>query len=73
MSFKIKGDCSFIEEFLDLTVNLPREIIRLLKLLREVDEKSNKINTFLKVKREKFISSMKTNQNNDDLLQQINE
>ena len=34
MSFKIKGDCSFIEEFLDLTVNLPREIIRLLKLLR---------------------------------------
>ena len=73
MSFKIKGDCSFIEEFLDLTVNLPREIIRLLKLLREVDEKSNKINTFLKEKREKFISSIKTNQNNDDLLQQINE
>lgn len=74
MSFKIKGDCSFIDEFLDLTVNLPREIVRLLKLIKEVDEKSNDINILLKESREKYLSTMKTNQiANNDLLNKIKE
>ena len=56
MSFKIKGDCSFIDEFLDFTVNLPREIVRLLKLIKEVDEKSNEINLSLQENRKKYLS-----------------
>ena len=74
MSFKIKGDCSFIDEFLDFTVNLPREIVRLLKLIKEVDEKSNEINLSLQENRKKYLSSMENNQIiNHELFKQINE
>ena len=31
---------SFIDAFLDLTATFPREIVRLVKLIREVDERS---------------------------------
>lgn len=31
---------SYIEEFLDSNSNLPRDTIRILKLMREIDEKS---------------------------------
>ena len=31
---------SYIEDFLDSNANLPRDTIRLLKLMREIDEKS---------------------------------
>lgn len=31
---------SFIEEFLEINSNLPREVIRILKLIREIDEKA---------------------------------
>ena len=31
---------SFIEDFLENNSNLPREVVRLLKLLREIDEKT---------------------------------
>ena len=74
MSFKIKGDCSFIDEFLELTANLPREIIRLLKLIKEVEERSNEIDENLKDNREKYLLSYKTNQiENSDLLNKIKE
>jgi hypothetical protein len=31
---------SYVEDFLDINANLPRDFIRLVKLMREVDEKS---------------------------------
>ena len=31
---------SFIDDFLDLTATFPREIVRLVKLIKEVDERS---------------------------------
>ena len=34
---------NFIDKFLDVTAPLPRKIVRLLKLLKEVEEQSKKL------------------------------
>ena len=39
---------SFIDKFLDTTANLPREIVRLLKLYKFVEQRSRNINESLK-------------------------
>ena len=51
---------NFIDDFLDLTSNLPREIIRILKLIREVDEKSVKINKSLFEYRKTYLLKLKS-------------
>ena len=51
---------SFIDKFLDLTNNLPREIVRLLKLYKSIEEYSREINTLLKGLRIKYLNAMKT-------------
>lgn len=34
---------SYIDEFLEINSNLPRDVIRLIKLIREIDEKAYSI------------------------------
>ena len=50
---------SFIDNFLDLTANLPRQIIRLLKLNQMVEEKSRNIKDNLKEIRTKYLKDFK--------------
>ena len=50
---------SFIDKFLDLTTNLPREIVRILKLYKFVEERSRNINTNLKSLRLKYLKEIK--------------
>jgi len=50
---------SFINKFLDLTETLPRQIIRLLKLLKVVEEKSNDIKIILETKRAQYLENLK--------------
>ena len=50
---------SFIDKFLDVTAPLPREIVRFLKLYREVEERSKDINTKLKTNRENYLQKLK--------------
>lgn len=59
---------SFIDKFLDLTATLPREIVRMLKLLKEVEERSKEINNNLQSEREKYLQKLKEkeNKNNGD-------
>ena len=57
---------SFIDKFLDITSNLPREIIRILKLYKFVEERSRHINTTLKESRLKYLNKMKTNDTKED-------
>ena len=66
---------SFIDKFLDLTATLPREIIRNLKLLKEVEIRSKENNTSLQKEREKFLSQIKDNKNpssNESTIHNIN-
>lgn len=49
---------SFIDQFLDATANLPREIIRLLKLLQFVEKKSKNINDKLKDLRINYLKNI---------------
>ena len=57
---------SFIDKFLDITNSLPREIIRILKLYKFVEERSRHINTSLKESRLKYLNKMKTNDTKED-------
>ena len=50
---------SFIDKFLDVTTNLPREIVRLLKLYKFVEERSRNINESLKNIRIKYLKDLK--------------
>ena len=49
---------SFIDKFLDLTTNLPREIVRSLKLFKTVEERSRNINNNLKSLRTKYLKEI---------------
>ena len=53
---------SFIDEFLDFTAMLPRDVIRLLKLIKEVDEKSVETNKKLSDSRKLYLSKQKSNE-----------
>ena len=60
---------SFIDKFLDVTANLPRKIIRILKLIKYVEELFKSKNNELNELRNKYIKSMKeNNQNNEEIL-----
>ena len=50
-----------VDKFLDLVAPLPRKIVRLLKLLREVEEISKDLKIKLKNSREKHIQKLKDN------------
>ena len=50
---------SFIDKFLDTTANLPREIVRLLKLYKFVEQRSRNINESLKNIRIKHLKDIK--------------
>jgi len=50
---------NFIDKFLDLSNPLPRRIVRFLKLLRYVEERSKDLRSKLKEKREKHILRLK--------------
>lgn len=52
---------SFIDKFLDLTSPLPREIIRYLHLLKELEKRYKDNKTTLRKKRESFLHKLKTN------------
>ena len=54
---------SFIDSFLDVTANLPREIVRLLKLYRTVEERSKNINDNLTSLRQKHLREIKEMKN----------
>ena len=54
---------SFIDKFLDLTTNLPREIVRSLKLFKTVEERSRNINNNLKSLRTKYLKEINENDN----------
>lgn len=56
---------SFIDNFLEVTNNLPRKIVRLLKLHRTVEQKSKLINDNLKKLREKYLKNLKDKNEND--------
>jgi hypothetical protein len=68
---------SFIDKFLDVTTNLPREIVRILKLYKSVEERSKKINDDLKNLREKYLKEIKetkdTKENNNETILYTNE
>ena len=64
---------SFIDNFLEVTNNLPRKIVRLLKLHRTVEQKSKLINDNLKNLREKYLKNLKDKNENDDETLQIND
>ena len=51
---------SFIDEFLDLTAILPRDIVRLLKLIKEVDEKSVETNKKLSDSRKVYLTKLQS-------------
>ena len=55
---------SFIDKFLDVTTNLPREIVRTLKLYKFVEERSRNINTNLKNLRAKYLKEIKEKDQN---------
>jgi len=50
---------SFVNKFLDLTDSLPREIIRLLKLLKVAEDRSQALKITLQKKREQYLHSLK--------------
>ena len=50
---------SFIDNFLEVTNNLPRKIVRLLKLHRTVEIRSKTINENLKNLRDKYLKELK--------------
>lgn len=52
---------NFIDKFLDVTAPLPRKIVRLLKLLKEVEEQSKKLKLKLQKEREEHIQKLKDN------------
>ena len=52
---------NFIDKFLDVTAPLPRKIVRLLKLLKEVEEQSKKLKIKLQKEREEHIQKLKDN------------
>ena len=56
---------SFIDKFLDITNNIPREIVRLLKLYKFVEERFCEINTSLKGLRNRYLNSIKTKDSKD--------
>ena len=51
---------SFIDEFLDVTSILPRDIVRLLKLIKEVDEKSVETNKKLSENRRVYLTKLQS-------------
>ena len=51
---------SFIDEFLDVTSILPRDIVRLLKLIKEVDEKSVETNKKLSENRRVSLTKLQS-------------
>lgn len=57
---------SFIDEFLDLTSNMPPKIDRLLKLINEVDEKSVNMSKKMAESRKNYISKIKALKGNND-------
>ena len=60
---------SFIDNFLEVTNNLPRKIVRLLKLHRTVEIRSKTINENLKNLRDKYLKELKEkNQSNEEIL-----
>jgi len=58
---------SFIDKFLDVTTNLPRIIVRILKLYKSVEERSKSINDDLKNMREDYLKDIK-NKNKETIL-----
>lgn len=52
---------SYVDEFLDLTSQLPRKIIRNLKLLRTVEEKEKELHQVCKKSREVHLQKLKDN------------
>lgn len=50
---------SFVDSFFELTANLPREIVRMLKLIKEVDEKSVEMNKALSDNKKIYLSKHK--------------
>ena len=60
---------SFIHNFLDTTENIPRKLIRILKLYKTVEQKSQELYDYLKNIREKYLTDLKDkNQDNEELL-----
>ena len=57
---------SFIDKFLDVTANLPRKIIRILKLIKFVEERSKNKNDELNKLRNKYIKNLKENNSNNE-------
>ena len=55
---------SFIDKFLDLTAPLPREIVRYLQLLKDVEKRSKQNNIDLQKDRENFLIKLKEFKNN---------
>ena len=51
---------SFIDAFLDLTATLPREIVRLVKLIKEVDERAAEYAKRLGEERKLFLTKQKS-------------
>ena len=69
MVIYLKAKMSFIDKFLDVTTNLPREIIRLLKLYKSVEERSRNLNTNLKNLRVRYLKEIKEkDQNTKEIL-----
>ena len=52
---------NFIDKFLDLTAPLPRKLVRLLKLLKTVEELSKELKINLQKSREKHLQKLKEN------------
>ena len=55
---------SFIDKFLDLTAPIPRRIVRILKLYRTVEERSDSMNSKIKILRHKYLQNIKTKDEN---------
>jgi predicted nucleic acid-binding Zn ribbon protein len=50
---------SFINKFLDLTETIPRQLVRLLKLLKVADERYNDLKFSLQKRREQYLQSLR--------------
>ena len=57
---------SFIDKFLDVTANLPRKIIRILKLIKFVEERFKNKNDDLNELRNNYIKNLKENNRNTE-------
>ena len=63
---------SFIDKFLDVTANLPRKIIRILKLIKSVEELYQNKNDNLNELRNNYIKTIKENNQIDEEILKLN-